>query len=519
MLSLSFAMLRRTRVCLLLASVLATALGSGSAWGQSSGTSTTTTTPTTTTCSTLVTTPTITTTTDQTVPERYVNGVDEGTATRPAGLTQTGISYQDCIDNMVLQFRTIACGFTGAYNLEAWASAQSDCTNLADRETTTAVCWPLGQTSVGLVAGDTTENYNIRVRDIVGPMSQLPSPTTYVPQGVAACSAQSTFLAVPLTVNFLPIDSNGNYYGSGALQFTVNTDMVGPPAPALQKIGDGDTLFVVNWTANVDTDTAGYDVVIDPLPGQADAAASSSGSVVTKTICPEGGASTAASDAESVSDVESVSDAESGTVAMTTQVDATLPANATSSDAGCYTIMVATGPSENGNGGTCNDPLLSGGTVVDGGTDEDAAIAPPIEEFDEAGDLIDSGVPVATGSGGIWTPPAGHIINPNGSTTTTVSGETNSTYTITGLTNGTTYTVVVAAVDNYGNIGPPSIQQCDYPAPVNDFWKIYRTDGGQAGGGFCALEVAGAPAGSTVAFAGAVSFILTFVRRRRRTKR
>jgi MYXO-CTERM domain-containing protein len=101
----------------------------------------------------------------------------------------------------------------------------------------------------------------------------------------------------------------------------------------------------------------------------------------------------------------------------------------------------------------------------------------------------------------------------------TVSGETDSTYTVSGLEDKVTYNFVIAAVDNSGNIGPPSTENCATPAPINDFWKIYREDGGQAGGGFCALEAAGAPAGSTIAFAGAGAFVLAAVRRRRRTKR
>jgi len=94
------------------------------------------------------------------------------------------------------------------------------------------------------------------------------------------------------------------------------------------------------------------------------------------------------------------------------------------------------------------------------------------------------------------------------------AGEATQSYTITGLTNGTTYTVVVSAVDAFGNIGPPSNEACDYPAPVNDFWTLYRQAGGQAGG-LCALEAVGAPASSTVAFGAIAAMVLSLVRRRR----
>jgi hypothetical protein len=101
----------------------------------------------------------------------------------------------------------------------------------------------------------------------------------------------------------------------------------------------------------------------------------------------------------------------------------------------------------------------------------------------------------------------------------TISDKSVGTYTITGLKNGTTYNAVVSAVDAYGNIGPPSVEQCDYPAPVNDFWTDYRNDGGRAGGGFCALEAVGAPAGSSLAGVALVLGVGGIVRRRRRRSR
>jgi hypothetical protein len=157
--------------------------------------------------------------------------------------------------------------------------------------------------------------------------------------------------------------------------------------------------------------------------------------------------------------------------------------------------------------------------LADGGSE--AAVAAPPVEFDDAGNAIvsDSGVATSTTGGGIWVPPKGHIVNPNPTLGITATGQTINTYTITGLRNGVQYNVVVAAVDNFGNVGPPSMQVCAIPAPVDDFWKIYRTDGGQAGGGFCALEAVGAPAASTVAFAGAGALVVAGLRRRRSKRR
>lgn len=533
------AMLRFCRTSLVVASLLAMVLRSETATAQSSGTSSTTTPtmPTPLACGPAVLMPTVTVPADQLVPERFIKGVDVGTTTRPLGEIQTGISYADCIADMVLEFKTIVCGFTGQYagtNVEIWASTSSSCTADTDRGHggVGAVCWPVGGGSTDLVATDNPQNYNVRVQDIVGRQAS-PGPT-YQRQGPAACNTQPTSVAVPITVNFIPVNSSGLYVGSGALQFPVTADLVGPPAPTGVGIKDGDTLFVVNWTPNVDTDTAAYDIVMDPAPGGAP-----SSNLITELVCPDAAAPIAdaapdssdsamssqsdtgsASDAQSVSDAplsvdaQSVSDAASAAEAQSGGQDATTATTpATASDAGCRTITVVLG-SAGESCNVCSDPLLSGGTTV-GGT---SSTTTTTEVLDDAGNVVDSAV-VGPTNGGIWTPPAGHVLNPNATTGSTITGQTNSTYTITGLTNAKSYTVVVAAVDNYGNVGPPSTQACDCPAPVTDFWKTYRTDGGGAGGGFCALEAVGAPAGSTVAFAGAGSLVVATLRRRRRKKR
>jgi hypothetical protein len=467
-------------------------------------------------------------------------------------LNPNGVSYQDCIDNMVLQFPVTACNFSGQ-NLQIWASRSSNCQNPTDRGIgANSVCWLVSSGDTGLVLSQGGKNYSLRVQDIVGPENLNPSPTTMTSYGVEACTVQATFLAVPINLNFIPINPGDGTTAGTPYQYQLTTDLVGPPPPKGVSIADGDTLFVVNWTPNVDTDTGGYNVVIDPIPGHEPADATTAFAAptgaTTVLVCPaeagmstvDGTATTAAEDASDgeVADVASAdvasADAADGestdgapvdasdAMASMPVFDAAPPVSDAASialdDAGCYLQQVAgSGASGSGNGGTCNDPLLSGGTRTDGGTD--AEVAAPVE-LDEAGNPIvsDSGVSTPTTGGGIWMPPAGHIVNPNPTLGITATGETISTYTVTGLRNGITYNVVVAAVDNFGNIGPPSTQVCDFPAPVNDFWKIYRTDGGQAGGGFCALEAVGAPAASTVAFAGAGALVVAGLRRRRRRR-
>ncbi len=61
-------------------------------------------------------------------------------------------------------------------------------------------------------------------------------------------------------------------------------------------------------------------------------------------------------------------------------------------------------------------------------------------------------------------------------------------YRITGLQNGIQYGVGVAAVDRYGNIGAIANVIYGIPIPTVDFYSEYKTAGGSAQGGFCALE-------------------------------
>ena len=97
-----------------------------------------------------------------------------------------------------------------------------------------------------------------------------------------------------------------------------------------------------------------------------------------------------------------------------------------------------------------------------------------------------------------------------------VGGNTSTNAIISGRANGTRYTVAVAATDAFGNSGKISSASCATPGPVDDFWKKYREAGGQAGGGFCALENVGAPAGMSLFALFTAAAAVSFVRRRRR---
>ncbi len=64
---------------------------------------------------------------------------------------------------------------------------------------------------------------------------------------------------------------------------------------------------------------------------------------------------------------------------------------------------------------------------------------------------------------------------------------------------------------------PAAITDCISPEAVNDFWKLYKDDGGQ-GSGFCALEAVGLPVGSN-ALLVAMAITGMATARRLRTRR
>jgi hypothetical protein len=193
--------------------------------------------------------------------------------TRPQNLTPLGVSYQDCIADQTLRFTVVLNGFDGVANLEVWASASSDCTSPTDRGgagAAAAQCWKVSNDLLGpVINSPTSQTFDVRVQDLVG-LQQLPPyppPKNVVTQGAAACNAQPTFVAVPMSVNFLSVDSTANLAGT-AYQYRIETDLVGPPAPASVAVQTGTGGLLPTWTPNTDPDTVGYDVFLAPQAGQ-----------------------------------------------------------------------------------------------------------------------------------------------------------------------------------------------------------------------------------------------------------
>jgi MYXO-CTERM domain-containing protein len=202
----------------------------------------------------------------QPLPNRIVNGQNLGFTTRPASLSPLGVNAQDCLQDMTLQFTVTLAGFTGSDTVQVWGSTGSDCTAPTDRGigVTHALCWGLrsGNLVDPITSTPQTYTFNVRVQDLVGWQQTPPdiaSASVPPPKGKEACSAQPTFAAVPMTINFLAVDSSGNSDGT-PYQYAIITDLVGPPAPAGLGVTTSGSDLLASWTPNTDKDTVGYDL-------------------------------------------------------------------------------------------------------------------------------------------------------------------------------------------------------------------------------------------------------------------
>jgi hypothetical protein len=163
-----------------------------------------------------------------------------------------------------------------------------------------------------------------------------------------------------------------------------------------------------------------------------------------------------------------------------------------------------------------------GGSTSDAGTTlvcNEAGVADGgLDEAGEAGTtvLVDAGCslqPVES-TGSTCSAPGFTSTGPDNTVSSISVGPTSSSATISGLTNGTSYAVAVAAQDAFLNNGALTDIVCETPIKLNDFFQTYRDDGGLAGG--CAIDVLTGPAGAAATTVITLAGLLVVTRRRDR---
>jgi hypothetical protein len=485
----------------------------------------------------------------------FQNGsyVDVTNNPRPQNLNPTGVNFTDCEQDLRLDFSLNISGFApgdGAH-IEVWAG-NIDCTQDTNRTGTGVahLCWEVaGRTGPQNAVTTVPLPYTVYARNVLRYEPPPPSASfmqSFDPsfhsssQGESACHVQTSDAAVPLNIYFIPVNSNEQAIGT-AWKYPLNTDLVAPPPPPTVTLQPGDSLLTVSWTSpGDDPDINGYAVWSDPPAGGATSGGCScgqapgngassyvggdsaiSGADVTTYRCIDAASESAADGATDAVVESSVDGTVEASMMEGSAPEASMPEAATDSaseaaapeagadsgsgggpdggagDAG----MVNCNPINSGGGGGCNSYALTGHSYVVG-------------NLGTTGTTDDSGSTTSGSEGGVTLGGGGIASIAPQYKGYELDDRVPSPITLTGLTNGHNYVVVVTSIDGSGNVGPVSTPQCGQPEPTSDFWKTYKPDNGSASG--CALEAGDGKSSDLPLFAlGVAATAAAFVRRRR----
>ncbi len=492
-------------------------------------------------------------------PNRFLfqNGqyVDATNNPRPQNLNPTGVNFSDCEQDLRLDFPLVISGFNpGDYaHIEVWAGTV-DCTQDPNRNNINAgvsqPCWKVhgDLPPQNAVSSYAMQALSIYVRDVLRfeqPITMTGQNTSYdgnfhdSANGENACFVQTSDAGVQLSVYFIPIGPNHQAMGT-AYQYPLNTDLVAPPPPYNVTLNAGDSLLQVKWTPpGNDPDIVGYAVFSDPPAANATTGGCSCGSSLGNGAnsyvpgafgVPGGDAACTDAESDAISDAidegeAAVADAASMDVATESAVgEAGGEAGVVGPEASVPEASAESGASDAGTSGgdaatgTCNPSGITVG--VEGGACYSSALeshvftlnggtSTPVTSTDDSGTSSGS-----VGAEGGMSLAGGGIssINPKYEVGE-IDDFTATQLTLTGLTNGDNYTVVVTSIDGSGNVGPVSTPACGTPQPTNDYWKTYKKDNGGALG--CALE-SGTSNDVPLFALGLAATAAAFIRRRTR---
>lgn len=413
-------------------------------------------------------------------------------SSHPNGSQPSWLSNADCQQNIIVRVPITMTGLPTSDTMQVWAGANGvDCTVAANLSGTTQACW---QVYNGGIAPVTATTVDLRAQDIIAPLELAigQKPVQYTPGTIAACSSVTQSGPIPVTIYFL--FANGALASSGAdgtaATYGLSIALIGPAAPTGITVNDGDTFLKVDWTPTTDSNTQGFQLFCDPPPGKEPAISDSGQSGAT------------------------VVDSSTVEVCNDTTLDGGFDEAGDylgdiTVDGGCHYENVSTTSTV---GGVCvsNEIVSGGGTVSTTGDTEDDST----DTTDDEGGTTT----VVTNV----TPPPADIGNYSCGSGANLGSPTSSEATLSGLKNGVTYVVGVAAYDVVGNIGPMGVgtgsNQCGEPAKGLDFFDAYNADGGGAGGGFCSFDKTQPVGTSAFALVGLASLVSIIRRRKNKSK-
>lgn len=381
---------------------------------------------------------------------------------RPLTQEPEGVSLQDCIDDQRIAFPLQLAGYQAQSTLEAWAGLSGvDCGVQTNRQSGTKVCWKIDDG----IALEPTPRPAISVRRILSGVVDPINPDT----SANICGK----------VNLTTISVQFLYFAPGQLaspaakkDLQVRADTIGPDAPGGLEVLPGNTRIRISFGGLGEGGLTQYTGVRAYCAPAARTAASSKPPVIERQ-CTEASTTIGPGDGAVGPDGEVL---DSSTIITTPEncEDVEVEAGSSTAESCTSAELIATD-----GGGT--DGGSSGGKIV------------PDEAFNakyQCGSLTGN-----TGSALIAD---------------TVGGKP--------LENFKEYAVAIAAIDQFGNVGPLSSVFCETPEPTTDFWENYKNAGGAAGGGICSVDGAGLPVGSITVMSVFGLAALGTLRRRRRAK-
>jgi hypothetical protein len=473
--------------------------------------------------------------TTPTVPRFLPNGTPY--ALRAANLNPNDINFQDCEDNIILQFNLTEGGLGATSSpdiLEIWAGA-TDCTQQTARAgAESPFCWqvypaqePTQTASLNIYARSLTRYVDTTLTSVPNGGNPVVGPG----QPEAACHTQTSSGQVALTIYFMFLANAGDATPDASTSYSLNVDLVGPLAPTSLTAGIGDGLLLINWTPQIDPTIQGFNIYAeDQGPNGLGLSAEAGAAALTSQIfchsggtnvCPDAGHTDGSTDADTA-DAACTTEYPDGS-AYTEVLDASslsALSDASLADMGCTrsfpTRQITTGAP---GAGTCTSSAL---------VDVFSSSVTETVSSDASTSTTDGSVATTTFEGGVTGSVVGiSQVDYAKYGVGMVGGNTTSSYTIETVTypdggsgpliNGHQYAIAVAATDEDGNIGLLSPLACQTPEPIIDFWDQYSKDGGLAGGGFCALEAPGVHVAGSV-FGTFVGTALLVVGRRRRRR-
>jgi hypothetical protein len=341
------------------------------------------------------------------------------------------INYQDCVDNVRFTFSIAFSGVTTDLYFAVFAGSSGsgyDCSQPSQRTVSGSDCRTLyGPTPA------TTRKIELEAQTIVSDA------------GADGCEQDVSDRAVNLY--FALVTSDGNPPGGATANSSCSVwcsewseilvDLRGPSQPSNVSAGVGENMLLVSWDTAANKDINGY-----------------------RLYCfgaTEGATLSTASYRPLADDDDLVDQGDGGLV-------------------------------EQDDAGLTDGPGQAGSTSTTGAQAGAAGSAQT-----DAGD-IGANEQGTAGAGTVATPacPSGPLVpgaRPDEAYRCgSVEGATASRANAKGLSNGVEYAVGVAAVDTVGNVGDLSQIACGTPHELDDFFEVYRREGGNGGGGYCAAS-------------------------------